>query len=161
MEQKTFSDAQLVKKFIAFYITRRCIAMFTTGHKRSLSQLIWIKFPPSHLISLRLILISSSKVHLQLRSFLFPSDFGTKINCIFFISPILFGSRDSVVGIATSYGLDDRGIGVRVPVGSIIFSSPDRPDRLWGAPNLLSNGYRGLYPRRKATGASNWPLTSN
>jgi hypothetical protein len=26
-------------------------------------------------------------------------------------------SRDSVVGIATSYGLDDRGVGVRIPVG--------------------------------------------
>jgi hypothetical protein len=26
-------------------------------------------------------------------------------------------SRDSGVGIATSYGLDDRGVGVRVPVG--------------------------------------------
>jgi hypothetical protein len=39
-------------------------------------------------------------------------------------------SRDSVVGIATSYGLDDRGVGIRVPVGSRIFSSPDRPDRL-------------------------------
>jgi hypothetical protein len=26
-------------------------------------------------------------------------------------------SWDSVVGIATSYGLDDRGVGVRVPVG--------------------------------------------
>jgi hypothetical protein len=25
-------------------------------------------------------------------------------------------SRDSVVGIATSYGLDDRGVGVRVPI---------------------------------------------
>jgi hypothetical protein len=24
-------------------------------------------------------------------------------------------SRDSIVGIATSYGLDDRGVGVRVP----------------------------------------------
>jgi hypothetical protein len=41
-----------------------------------------------------------------------------------------FGSRDSAVGIATSYGLDDRGVGVRVPVGSRIFSSPDRPDQL-------------------------------
>jgi hypothetical protein len=40
------------------------------------------------------------------------------------------GSRDSVVGIATSYGLDDRRVGVRVPVGSRIFSSPNRPDRL-------------------------------
>jgi hypothetical protein len=27
-------------------------------------------------------------------------------------------SRDSVVGIATAYGLDDREVGVRVPVGS-------------------------------------------
>jgi hypothetical protein len=39
-------------------------------------------------------------------------------------------SRDSVVGIATTYGLDDRGVGVRVPVGSRIFSSRNRPDRL-------------------------------
>jgi hypothetical protein len=29
----------------------------------------------------------------------------------------LLRSRDSVVGIATGYGLDDRGVGVRVPVG--------------------------------------------
>jgi hypothetical protein len=39
-----------------------------------------------------------------------------------------FKSRDSVVGIATGYGLDDQGIGVRVPVGARIFSSPRRPD---------------------------------
>jgi hypothetical protein len=39
-------------------------------------------------------------------------------------------SRDSVVGIATSYGLDDGGVGVPAPVGSRTFSSPDRPDRL-------------------------------
>jgi hypothetical protein len=47
--------------------------------------------------------------------------------------------RDSTVGIATGYGLDDRGLGVRVPVGSRIFSSPRRPDRLWGPPSHLSN----------------------
>jgi hypothetical protein len=55
----------------------------------------------------------------------------------------LYRSRDSSVGIATGYGLDDRGVGVRVPVGSSIFSSPHLPDRLWGQHNLLSNGYRG------------------
>jgi hypothetical protein len=54
---------------------------------------------------------------------------------------------DSVVGIATSYGLDDRGDGVRVPVGSRIFSSPHRPDLFGSSPNLLSNEYQGLFPR--------------
>jgi nicotinamide mononucleotide (NMN) deamidase PncC len=52
------------------------------------------------------------------------------------------GAGISVVGIATGYGLEDR-----VPVGEIIVSSPRRPDRLWGPPNL-SNGYRGLFPQR-------------
>jgi hypothetical protein len=51
-------------------------------------------------------------------------------------------SRDSVVGIATGYRLDDRGVGIRVPVGSRILSSP-RPDKLWGPPSLLPNGYWG------------------
>jgi hypothetical protein len=37
-------------------------------------------------------------------------------------------SRNSVFGTATSYGLDERGVGVRVLVGSRIFSSPRRPD---------------------------------
>jgi hypothetical protein len=54
----------------------------------------------------------------------------------------------SVVDIATGYGLDDRKVGGRVPVASRIFSTPRRPDRLWGSPNLLSNGYRGLFSRR-------------
>jgi hypothetical protein len=59
--------------------------------------------------------------------------------------------RDSSVGIATRYGLDDRGVGVRDPVGSRIFSSPRRRDRLWGPPNLLFNGYRGVKrPGREA-----------
>jgi hypothetical protein len=51
------------------------------------------------------------------------------------------------VGIATAYGLDDRGVGVRVPVVSTFFSSSRHPDGFWGPHNLLSNGYRGLFPR--------------
>jgi hypothetical protein len=42
---------------------------------------------------------------------------------------IYIWSRDSVVGIATSYGLDDRGVGVRIPVGRriFLFSKLSRP----------------------------------
>jgi hypothetical protein len=49
--------------------------------------------------------------------------------------------RDNVVGIVAGYGLDDVGVGVRVPVGVRVFSSPHRPDWFWGPPSLLSNGY--------------------
>jgi hypothetical protein len=59
------------------------------------------------------------------------------------ISTNLTGSRDSVVHIKTGYWLDDRGVGVRVSVGSRIFSSPRRPDWLWGPTSLLLNAYRG------------------
>jgi hypothetical protein len=33
-------------------------------------------------------------------------------------------SWDSSVGIVTGYGLDDQGVGVQIPVGSRIFTSP-------------------------------------
>jgi hypothetical protein len=55
--------------------------------------------------------------------------------------------RGRVDGITTAYGLVDRGVGVRVPVGSRIFISQDRLDRIWGPLNLLSNGHRGLFLR--------------
>jgi hypothetical protein len=65
-------------------------------------------------------------------------------------------------GIATGYGLNDQGFGVRVPVGARIFSSPHRPHRLWGPTSLLYNGYSGsLSPRVKRLGreADNSPPT--
>jgi hypothetical protein len=47
-------------------------------------------------------------------------------------------SRDSSVGIATDLRVGRPGrVGVRVLVWSKIFTSPYRPDRLWGPPNLL------------------------
>jgi hypothetical protein len=36
--------------------------------------------------------------------------------------------RELGADIATGYGLDDRGVGVPVQVGSRIFSSPQHPD---------------------------------
>jgi hypothetical protein len=48
-------------------------------------------------------------------------------------SGLCLRSLDSSVGIATGYGLDDIGFGVWVPEGSRIFSSPRRPDWLWGS----------------------------
>jgi hypothetical protein len=53
----------------------------------------------------------------------------------------------SVVGIVTGYGQDNQGVTVRVPVESRIFSSPWPSDRFWCPPNLLSNGYGGLFPQ--------------
>jgi hypothetical protein len=62
-------------------------------------------------------------------------------------------SQDSVVRIATGYGLDDQGVGVRVPVGSRIFSSPRRPDRLWGPLSLYLMGAGCSFPEGKVAGA--------
>jgi hypothetical protein len=60
------------------------------------------------------------------------------------------GSRDSVVGIVTTYGLDDREVGVRVPDK---VKNPRLPARLWGPHNLLYNGYGGaLSPGVKRPG---------
>jgi hypothetical protein len=55
----------------------------------------------------------------------------------------------SAVGIAPGYGLDDRGVGVQVPVGSIIFVCPYCSDRLWDPTSLLSSGYRGENRHRR------------
>jgi hypothetical protein len=68
-------------------------------------------------------------------------------------------SQYSAVCIVTSYWLNDRGVGVRVAVGSRIFISPYRPDRLWGPTDLLSDEYRGLFHRGKADGGSEADLS--
>jgi hypothetical protein len=64
--------------------------------------------------------------------------------------------RDSAVGIATRYGVDNRGVGVRVPVGSNIFlfstssrpvPGPTQPHIQW-VPGALSPGVKR--PEREA-----------
>jgi len=55
--------------------------------------------------------------------------------------------RDSSVGMATRYELEDAGIESRL--GRIFRTRPDRP---WDPPSLLYNGYR-LIPEGKAIGA--------
>jgi hypothetical protein len=66
------------------------------------------------------------------------------------------------VGIATGYGLGDRGVGVWVPVGPRIFISPNRPDRLWGPHSLLPIGTGTLSSGVKRPGreADHSPSTS-
>jgi hypothetical protein len=72
--------------------------------------------------------------------------------------------QDSSVGIATGYGLDGRGVGLRVMVVERFFFSPRRPDWFWGPPSLLYNGYQGLFPRegvkRAGREADHSPRTS-
>ena len=54
---------------------------------------------------------------------------------------------NSSVGIETRYGLDGPGIESRG--GGIFLTRPDRP---WGTPNLMYDGYR-VFPGVKAAGA--------
>jgi hypothetical protein len=62
-----------------------------------------------------------------------------------FTSGLTILNPDSAVGIASAYGLDDRRVGVGVPVGSIIFFSPQRSGRLFGPAGNLSNGYWEIF----------------
>jgi hypothetical protein len=63
-------------------------------------------------------------------------------------------SRDSSVGIATGYGLDDRMIGVRFPAGAENFSLPYLVQTGSGAhPASYPVVTRGFLSRGKAAGA--------
>jgi hypothetical protein len=54
------------------------------------------------------------------------------------------GRRDSAVGTATVYGLDDQGFRTWGPLWRRIFISPLNPLRFWSPPSLLTNEYREL-----------------
>jgi hypothetical protein len=59
---------------------------------------------------------------------------------------------DSSVGIAASYGLGGRGVGVLSPGRGkiLLLSTSSRP--VLGSTSLISNGNRCLFPRGKAVG---------
>jgi hypothetical protein len=64
-------------------------------------------------------------------------------------------SRDGVVGVAT--GLWTRQVGVRVPAGSIFFSSRKRPECFRAPPSLLCSRYRCYFLGCQVTRAWGWP----
>jgi hypothetical protein len=80
----------------------------------------------------------------------------TKLWAAYFVSflPVSFEIRDSSVGIALGYGLDDRGSGVRFPAGAGSFSLNHRVQNGSGAhPASYPMGTRGPFPGGKAAGA--------
>jgi hypothetical protein len=67
-------------------------------------------------------------------------------------------SRDSSVGIALGYGLDER---VRFPAGAGNFSLHHHVQNGSGAnPASYPMDTRGSFPGGKAAGAWSWPVTS-
>jgi hypothetical protein len=57
-------------------------------------------------------------------------------------------SRGSSVSAVSDYGLDDRAIEVRSQAEGGDFSSNLlSPERLWGPPSVLYNGYREFFHR--------------
>jgi hypothetical protein len=75
-----------------------------------------------------------------------------------FLQRLCASSRDSSVGIALGYGLDDRGSRVRFPAGTWNFSLHHRVQNGSAAhPASYPMGIRGSFPGDKAAGAWNWP----
>jgi hypothetical protein len=72
-----------------------------------------------------------------------------------------YESRNSSVGIALGYGLDDRGFRVRFPAEAVNFSLHHRVQNGSGAhlaPYPMGTG--GCFPGGKAPGAWSWRFTS-
>ena len=84
----------------------------------------------------------------------FPKRLPSGTEYIFFSIPAFDVVRDSVVGIATRYGLDSPGIESRWG-GEVFLTRPDRPR---GPLSLIYNGYR-VFIGGKAAWAWRWPPT--
>jgi hypothetical protein len=79
----------------------------------------------------------------------------------YFVSQYSCCTIDGAVRIATAYGLDNQGVGVRVPVVTRI-SLLDIVQTGSGVhPTSYPVGTRDPFPGGKAAGSWSWPLTSN
>jgi hypothetical protein len=137
----------MIKKFPSFYGIRRpftvCTGARATCPYPSAGR---VQATPFHPMSLRSILILSSHLRLGPPSGLLPSGSLTKILYAFLIM-----SRDSSVGIALGYGLDDRAFRVRFPAGAGSFSLHHRVHNSSEAhPASYPVGTRGSFPAGKA-----------
>jgi hypothetical protein len=72
-------------------------------------------------------------------------------------------SRDSALGIGTGYRLEDQEVGVQVPVGSRIFSSPNIQTGSGVHPTSYPMGTGGSIPgvKRPGSEADHHPPTSD
>jgi hypothetical protein len=87
-------------------------------------------------------------------------DRDVKQGCLYIYSSF-WTSRDSSVGIALGYGLNDRGFTVRFPAEAWDFSLHHRVQNGSGAnPASYPMGTRGSFSGGEAAGAWSWPLTS-
>jgi hypothetical protein len=125
------------------YLHSLCIFMVWCSVKSRDNFTYFILFQPRRLTNLW----ASTACYRDIFAFLYRSKNTLASGYIYCFSKRYMYRRNSSLGIATGYELDDRGVGVRFPVGARIFSSPRHPDRLWGPSNLLSNGCRGPLPR--------------
>jgi len=82
---------------------------------------------------------------------------GDETNVYFVFSMLI----PSPVSIETRLWAGRPGFGFRQGHWWDFFSSPQRPDRIWGSPSLLSYAYRGLLSRGCSVGVKNvWSYIS-
>jgi hypothetical protein len=131
-----------------------CLSYVVSSTYSNLSIYLSI-YPPTYL---SLSIYPSTYLSLCLSIYL--SVYGSAVLCwtlsaflSFLILYTVGRSRDSVVGIGTGYGLDDRRAGVRVPIGSRIFSSPRCLTGSGDHPTSYTMGTGGSFPGGKAAGA--------